>query len=72
MLETIEAGEQGSAVSRLADDLPLFTSAPRPAPAPKGPSTLEQAFAEIHADELTPREALELIYRLKTIADEES
>jgi DNA mismatch repair protein MutS len=72
VLETIESGEQGSAVSRLADDLPLFTSAPRPAPTPTGPSPLEQALAEIHADELSPREALELIYKLKALGEEES
>ncbi len=66
ILETLEAGEQSSALGRLADDLPLFQAAPPPAtkPAP-GPSPLQTALADIHPDELTPREALEALYTLK-------
>ncbi len=70
VLAVIEQGEKADAVSRLADDLPLFAAAPMGA-APKaapGPSPLELALAEINADELSPRDALELIYRLKGLA----
>jgi DNA mismatch repair protein MutS len=74
VLKTIESGEQGSALVRLADDLPLFQAvAQRPAaPAAKaGPTPLEEAVAGIAPDELTPREALDLLYRLKDLAERE-
>jgi DNA mismatch repair protein MutS len=70
VLETLEKGEQGGALTRLADDLPLFSAAKRAIPAataPSGPTPLETALAEVSPDELTPREALEVIYRLKTL-----
>jgi len=65
ILETLEAGEQSSALTKLADDLPLFQAAPAPPPKSTGPSPLQEALAEIHPDELTPKEALEVIYSLK-------
>jgi DNA mismatch repair protein MutS len=67
VLAALERGEQGGAVARLADDLPLFAAA-RPAPpsAPaKGPSAIEAALAAINPDELTPRAALDELYRLR-------
>ncbi len=64
ILATVEAGDQSGAVARLADDLPLFRAVPDE-PQTGGPSPLEEAFAAIDPDELTPRAALELIYRLK-------
>ena len=48
------------------DDLPLFAAvreAPAPPPAP--PSKVEAALADLEPDELTPREALDALYRLK-------
>ncbi len=60
VLERLE-NEPGSP-TRL-DDLPLFAAA-KPAPAPE-PSKVEAALAGIEPDELTPREALEALYRLK-------
>ncbi len=63
VLCAIEQGEKADAVSRLADDLPLFAAAMTR----RGPSALEQAFDEVNPDELTPRQALELLYRLKGI-----
>ena len=69
VLETIEAGEQSGAVARLADDLPLFTSAERRT-AEQSPPPLEAALGEVRADELSPRRALELIYKLKALMDE--
>ncbi|MBC6440735.1 MAG: DNA mismatch repair protein MutS [Rhodospirillales bacterium] len=73
VLQTIESGEQGSTLVRLADDLPLFQAARTvPAPTagpPSGPSPLELALDDVRPDELTPRQALELIYRLKDLHD---
>jgi len=66
VLETLEQGEQSSAMTRLADDLPLFNAVRNePAAGPKGPSPVERALASLDADALTPRDALEAIYRLK-------
>ncbi len=47
------------------DDLPLF-AATKPPPPPE-PSKVEAALAAIDPDALTPREALEALYRLKGI-----
>jgi len=67
VLESLEAGEQSSAVTQLADDLPLFAAVQAEPAAASRPSPVEQTLAEVHADELIPREALELIYRLKAL-----
>ncbi|MBX6369666.1 MAG: DNA mismatch repair protein MutS [Rhodospirillales bacterium] len=67
VLATLESQRQSGALTRLADDLPLFSAARRPV-APPPPSPVEAALAEIHPDELTPKAALELIYRLKAMA----
>jgi DNA mismatch repair protein MutS len=34
----------------------------------KGPSELEQALAAINPDELSPKEALELLYKLRGLS----
>ena len=68
ILATLEAGEQSGAVARLADDLPLFRSVPE-AQLAMPPSAVEAALADINPDELTPRTALELIYRLKGLPE---
>jgi len=50
---------------------PDLFAAPDPAPvAPRDPDALRGALKEIHPDELSPREALEALYRLKKVADE--
>jgi DNA mismatch repair protein MutS len=71
VLAVLEQGEQSSSVTRLVDDLPLFTAAPpAEAPAAAGPSPADQLLAKINPDELTPREALDLLYRLKSLSEE--
>jgi DNA mismatch repair protein MutS len=65
VLRILEQGEQSGALAQLADDLPLF-SATVPAPAAPGtPSAVEEALADVNPDELSPRDALEILYRLK-------
>lgn len=52
------------------DDLPLFAAAATREPEPaafSGPSPLEAALAEVAPDDLSPREALETLYRLKAL-----
>jgi DNA mismatch repair protein MutS len=72
VLQLLEKGEQGGALARLADDLPLFRAAVhRTTPEPAaGPSPLEALLREVRPDELTPREALDLLYRLKSLLSE--
>ncbi|MEO5336828.1 MAG: DNA mismatch repair protein MutS [Magnetospirillum sp. WYHS-4] len=67
VLATLEQGDSSGAVARLADDLPLFAAAraaPPPAAPPK-PSPAEEALRALNPDDLSPREALEALYRLK-------
>jgi DNA mismatch repair protein MutS len=74
VLHRLEQGETRSAAG-LADDLPLFAAAarrPRSGPLPAGaPSALETALRAVRPDELTPKDALELIYRLKALLTSE-
>ena len=67
VLATLEKGEQGGALARLAEDLPLFSAA-RPIAEPPAPSPLKQLLAELRPDELSPREALEVLYRIKSLS----
>ncbi len=70
VLESLEQGErEGKTGARgLLDDLPLFAAIPAPAPVPAiRPSPVVDRLAEIHPDELTPREALDLLYELKSL-----
>jgi DNA mismatch repair protein MutS len=66
VLERLE--DQGSSPARL-DDLPLFAAAAEPpAPALARPSAVEQALAVLDLDGMSPREAMEALYRLKGLA----
>ncbi len=66
VLERLEG--QTSSPARL-DDLPLFAAAAEPAaPAFKGPSAVELALGELDLDGMSPREAMEALYRLKGMA----
>ena len=61
---------QSGAVAALADDLPLFSAhLKRAAPEPAKASPLLEALAAINPDELTAREALDLVYRLRGMID---
>ena len=69
VLAILESGEQSGALARLADDLPLFSAKPPPSAATpaKGPSPLELALAGVEPDALSPRDALELVYKLTAL-----
>ena len=72
VLAALEKGEQSGAVTRLADDLPLFAAAPaRPAGGIAKPSesAVEKALEAVNPDELTPRQALDLLYELRRLKD---
>jgi DNA mismatch repair protein MutS len=68
VLDALEKGEREGAGKQKAiiDDLPLFSmAAPPPPPTQPKTSKLEERMNAIHPDELSPREALQLIYALK-------
>jgi DNA mismatch repair protein MutS len=70
VLEALESGERegGSRQKTLIDDLPLFRASQPSAPSRKaGPSPLEVRMADVHPDELTPKDALALLYELKAL-----
>lgn len=76
MLKTLEKGEQGGAVSKLADDLPLFAVAIEQAEKEERANTpalsehqkaLLDAIADLDPDNMTPREALDALYRLRDL-----
>ncbi|MDJ0995186.1 MAG: DNA mismatch repair protein MutS [Dinoroseobacter sp.] len=72
VLDRLEKGDrQGqTATADLLEDLPLFSTAIPEAPIPQSSAKdpVLEALDEISPDELTPREALDLIYQLKTIS----
>jgi DNA mismatch repair protein MutS len=68
VLAQLESGETANKAERLVDDLPLFSAAlRREAPAVVKNDPVAEALAAINPDELSPREALEVLYRLKAL-----
>jgi DNA mismatch repair protein MutS len=66
VLHRLESSETSAPQRSLADDLPLFAaSRPEGFHTSRGPSQIEERLRSIAADELSPREALALIYELK-------
>jgi len=70
VLDALEKGERegGRAQKAMIDDLPLFSVSATPAPQPVKPSKLDALMRDIHPDELSAKEALDLIYTLKDAA----
>ncbi|UWQ49633.1 DNA mismatch repair protein MutS [Leisingera caerulea] len=70
VLDMLEQGSREGGSKIQIDDLPLFAAAPPPQPkAAAGPSPAEEMLANIHPDDLSPREALEMLYKLKEAAN---
>ncbi|WP_299648933.1 DNA mismatch repair protein MutS [uncultured Jannaschia sp.] len=70
VLQALEEGERagGGKPKALIDDLPLFSVTPTPAPLRKTQSAADERLREILPDELTPKDALALVYELKALA----
>ena len=69
VLETLEKSRDEGQRTPVIDDLPLFSATlnkVKKEVAAKGPHPLEAALAAINPDDLTPKEALEILYRLKS------
>ena len=66
LLAKLEEGRAATGgIAAGLDDLPLFAAARQEEPQP---DPLATALAEVDADALSPREALDLVYRLKRLA----
>ncbi|MFZ2100722.1 MAG: DNA mismatch repair protein MutS, partial [Oricola sp.] len=70
VLDQLEAQGRDTKAAKLVDDLPLFSAeikreAPRTA---KTNNELEEVVAALTPDEMTPRQAMEALYRLKGLA----
>jgi DNA mismatch repair protein MutS len=71
VLRALEAGQGGRKVTSIVDDLPLFSVATKStekiAAVDKENEPLIAALDAINPDELTPKEALEFVYRLRSL-----
>ena len=65
VLERLEREGSKAPASSLIDELPLFAAAPQQPAARE--SDVEKKLAQTMADELSPRDALALIYELKSL-----
>jgi DNA mismatch repair protein MutS len=72
VLRQLEEGEIAGKADRLVDDLPLFSVVVKKEPSkPAKSDALGEAVKALNPDEMTPREALEAVYRLKGMAREQ-
>ncbi|MCC0016002.1 MAG: DNA mismatch repair protein MutS [Rhodobiaceae bacterium] len=67
VLAELEAAERGADPHRLVADLPLFSATPAPRTA-HAPDPVSVAVAESDPDCMSPREALDFLYRLKDLS----
>lgn len=68
VLKRLEAGrEKTGGIAAGLDDLPLFAASMAEEAPP--PDPLREALSAIDADALSPREALDIVYRLKSLAN---
>jgi len=65
VLERLERDGSKASASGLVDELPLFAAVPLPLVVRE--SAVEKKLEQVMADELSPREALALIYELKSL-----
>jgi DNA mismatch repair protein MutS len=71
VLAELETLDRENPVEKMIDDLPLFSAAiAKPALLKADPklAAIAEAMASINPDELTPRSALDILYRLKALA----
>jgi DNA mismatch repair protein MutS len=71
VLNELEKADGRPKPSDLADDLPLF-QATKPSAGLSEPSAIEQVLGALNPDAMTPKEALEALYRLKTLLESEA
>lgn len=67
VLALLQSGEQSGALAKLADDLPLFSQTLEDSATQATLSEVENALADIDPDQLSPRDALDVLYKLKSL-----
>lgn len=65
VLEALEKGEREGKQKAIIDDLPLFSATPTTAPQKTAPSEVEARLKDVFPDDLSPKDALNLIYELR-------
>ena len=72
VLDALEKGERegGARQKALIDDLPLFSAVPVSVQKPSETPMLETKLRDIHPDDISPRDALALLYDLKRLLDD--
>ncbi|SHI64351.1 DNA mismatch repair protein MutS [Palleronia salina] len=68
VLTMLEKGEAEGRKTTLIDDLPLFSVATKPAPTAPATDPVAERLSQVQPDELSPREALDLVYELRALA----
>jgi DNA mismatch repair protein MutS len=68
ILSELERSDRESPKRALVDDLPLFAAPVRAEPARAKPDPLRETLETLDPDQMTPREALDALYRLKASA----
>jgi len=66
VLDSLEHGSKQKNISSLADDLPLFSMLKSQEEIPVIKSEVEEKLKEINPDNLTPKQALDELYKLKS------
>lgn len=66
VLDMLQQGEQSGALAKLSEDLPLFTNS-IPEEKANQPNEIEMKLMSIDPDTLSPREALDALYKLKNL-----
>ncbi|MDX5365587.1 MAG: DNA mismatch repair protein MutS, partial [Alphaproteobacteria bacterium] len=70
VLAALEKDGEGAKTAKLIDDLPLFSASATPQSVARE-SAVEQDLKALNPDDLTPKQALEYLYRLKTMLRDE-
>lgn len=70
ILTHLQSGEKSTTLSRMAEDLPLFSAVPKIVAAPQV-SAVDERLQNIDPDDLSAREALDILYELKKISAEQ-
>ena len=70
ILVALEKGQEGAAVARLTDDLPLFSGTSSMSLNKEHFNEIEMLLTDVDPDTLTPIKALEFIYLLKALQKE--
>ena len=69
ILEELEAQDRRNPVEKMVDDLPLFSiQAPIVASPQPSHDSLRETLATIDPDQMTPREAMDALYKLKSLS----